>query len=88
MNFSLDSVAATVPESQSAKPASERLAEQSVDLVVKLSRHWSWCGWRLRFVVGLCAKLRVCFAAGRRQQRRGTVAATDQIPKFAIRIPQ
>jgi hypothetical protein len=37
---------------QPPKPVSERIAELSVNPVVKLRRHWSSPGWRLRFPVG------------------------------------
>ena len=52
------SVGATVPLGQAPKSASERLAELLANPVVKLSRHWSWHGWRLRFTVGIYRKLR------------------------------
>jgi len=56
-------VAATVPLGQTTKFASERLAELLANPVVQFSRHWSWHGWRLRFMVGLYRKLRASVSA-------------------------
>jgi hypothetical protein len=64
---------------QPPKPVSERIAELSVNPVVKLRRHWSSPGWRLRFPVGY-ATSSAEISGPPRNGPYWTVAATKMCP--------
>jgi hypothetical protein len=68
---------AAVPLGHAPKLTFDRFREPLIDPALKRSRHCSGRGWRLRFVAGLCRRLRASFSACPRKEPGGTVATTE-----------